>query len=474
MSYSQFDRRSRNSQKRHSNQWRLFRLICYLIDYVSSLRAVWFAFACTTMVCCCRLRAQNCVFQSPQGHPYSWKVTYLPQTGLPRGPALKVVAFGDSVVWGDGDKPKHKIVKIVSQRIADLTGRPVELRSYAHSAARLAVSDADSKPTFPVHNGKPLGDLDSERPTTSEQVDCAAQEDSDADYVLLDGCINEIGAEHIALPPVIYPPSKRISAAEIRSEVLNYCSANMANTLITITHHFRNAHVVVLDYFRVVSKASEPKPADTEAERKQQGKENAQRERNLERVIKKEKNMESLPGSGTPEQRAIQAWTDNSDEFLKDTTSCFKWAIDAVNAGAVGPISNPQGVPYTASDPESIWPAVCPSFSAQGTVIGPKPPIPIVPASFPDNQDYSYGAPNTHLWLLPDPFINPDELYWRRAWECLLHPFRGDTACFINPIAHPKYIGAQCYSESILNAVGFAISKPDPNCQSAESMVAAQ
>jgi hypothetical protein len=248
----------------------------------------------------------------------------------------------------------------------------------------------------------------------------------------------------------------------------------MANTLLHITRAFRNAHVVVLDYFRVVSTASQPKPAETEAMRNQREKEDTEHEKNLERVTKREKGIEKRPGKETAKARAIQEWSDNSEEFLKDTTSCFQWAIDSVNAGAAGPIAAPPAAEYMPSKPVSTWPPVCPSFSTTGTVTGTSPPIPIVAASFPDNPDYSYGASETQLWLLPDPFVNRDELYWRRAWECILHPFRGDTACFINPIAHPKPTGAQCYSESILRTIGFGSPTQDPNCQSAQSLVSAQ
>lgn len=423
------------------------------------------------VLCCSGLRAQDCVFHSRDGRPYSRKKEYLPQDGSKNGTKLKILALGDSVVWGDGDTPEHKIVDLVSRQIANATGRPVELHVYAHSGARLYAHDSDAKPGFPVFAGKPLGDLDGQRPTSYEQSVCASKVDQDAEYILLDGCINEVGAEQIALPPPLYPVlnpgNKSVTPAEIRANALSYCSNNMANTLIEITQKFSKAHVVVLDYFRVVSTASKPEPATDEAARKHQQTEDQQREKRVEQAVKKAQHIRNGATNEDAVKAAAQGWGDNADEFLKDSTSCFKWAIDAVNAGVVNPFSQPPPPQqYSSSDPESQWPPVCPTFSKAAAAIGSPPAIPVVVAPFPDNPQYSYGASDTHLWLLPLLFYPHDELYWPRAFECTLHLFRGDTSCYINPIAHPNPNGARCYSESILGALGFDLKDPDPDCQS--------
>ena len=107
---------------------------------------------------------------------------------------LKIVAFGDSVVWGDGEKPDNKIVSLVGQRVADETGSEVRVVSFAHSGARLkCVDDQTSKvPTRGTGSDEEtLGDLDGQHTTTSEQVACATEANSDAEIVLLDGCINK-------------------------------------------------------------------------------------------------------------------------------------------------------------------------------------------------------------------------------------------------------------------------------------------
>jgi hypothetical protein len=111
---------------------------------------------------------------------------------------LKIVTMGDSVVWGNGNVPENKFSIKVAQHIADATGRDVSVVAYAHSGARLKVYDDDS--LVPIVDGASQQDLNSQRPTTTEQAVCAADKDKDAEIVLLDGCINEVGSTDIALP----------------------------------------------------------------------------------------------------------------------------------------------------------------------------------------------------------------------------------------------------------------------------------
>lgn len=435
--------------------------------------AVCLMAACLTGGVTQRLLAQGCKFQSAAGEPYRKVFKF----GAPnRGPLLKIVALGDSVVWGDGDGDKHKIVYLVGEAVADHTGRPVEVDSYAHSGARLVSYDPGSEATFPVSVFRhvPLGDLDSERPTTSEQADCAAVKDSNAEIVLLDGCINEVGATQIALGSFPLNPDQT-TPAEIRQAVFNYCAAPMKTVLSQVTSEFKRAQVVLLDYFQVVSTKSKPLPMrngeigpgqDAWTERQQEQYDSA-----IDNARKKANKLAANSGGRQINTSSdfLGAWSANSEEFLKDSTSCFKWAIDSVNAGATD--SKPRQAPD--GDP------VCLPFRESGGES--KPLYSIVAAPFPENPAYSYGAPDRHLWLMdiPIPFPIPlppplfsffaiptDERFTPRSWHCSWHFSRGDKDCLVNPIAHPNVKGAQCYSESILSALGFDLNDPDPDCTS--------
>ncbi len=426
------------------------RLIDCRTSYASFTRAVALVLTCIAAVCCGGAHAQGCVYQSPDGHPYKWQHNFQPQSGTVQGLPLKIVAFGDSVVWGDGDKPRHRIVWLVSQNIANVTGRPVELDSYAHSGAWLgSAATANQQSNLPVHNGTQFGNLDAEFPTTWQQVQCAAKDDSDAQYVLMDGCINEVGATNIALPPVF----THITTNQIRQLVFASCAANMRDTLENVGTDFPKAKVVLLNYFQIVSKDSKPKPfLETKTQAPpQETPEQKQQEKELEKAVKKSAKHAPAPADRHPSaaevKQQVQAWQANSVEFLQDTTSCFSWAIASATAGS-------HDAP---TEQEESEPACAPYQPAPGAA-DPEPHI--VLATISNNPGFTYGAPETHLWLMPVPIlfglfaINPDEMFYRRNWECLTHPFRHDLSCQVNPIAHPNLEGAQCYSQTIADALG--------------------
>ena len=415
-------------------------------------RAAPLVLACFAALCCGRVSAQGCVFQTDTGHPYKMQWKFRPQTGSVRGPSLKVVALGDSVVWGDGDKPEHKIVTSVSQNLANDSGRLVELDSYAHSGARLQYAPGEPA-TFPVRHGLPVGDVDASRPTTEEQAACGKIEDSDADYVLMDGCINEVGATNIALPPT-FGLNKR-TTAEIRADVLEYCAAPMRNVLEELLDEFPRAKIVLLNYFLVVSQKSEPKPEVS----RQTDKREKKQQNELERAVKKEASLDGTAREHSMTKAEIvnrvQAWRDNSVEFLNDTTSCFEWAIASASTGGKDPAT---------PEPDTTKPA-CKGFQL-GTASQPSTGR-ILLAQVSSNPNFSYGAPESHLWLLPIPLflgiaINPDEMFRPRNCECDRTHFlaRGDSGCKVNPIAHPKPAGAQCYAKSVLNSLGMPWKPP--------------
>ena len=299
--------------------------------------------------------------------------------------------------------------------------------------------------TFPVRRGIPIGDVDASRPTTEEQAVCSKVEDSGADYILVDGCINEVGATNIALPHTL--GLNRTTTAEIRASVLKFCSTPMRNMLEELLHAFPQAKIVVLNYFLVVSTNSKPKPEMsrwTSAQKKHQ-------RRELERAIKKELNIEGTAKHNLTTAEIVnrtKAWEDNSVEFLADTTSCFEWAIASASGG---------GQESPTPEPDSTKPACRPY---QPGAAHPSAASRILLAKVSSNPNFSYGAPDSHLWLLPIPLlfglaIHPDERFSTRNWECDRTHFlaRNDKGCKVNPTAHPNPAGAQCYAKSILDSL---------------------
>lgn len=423
-------------------------------QFTALRRFAMLALVAIAAICCSGLHAQDCIFQSADGNPYKWRPKeFKPQTGKSQGAVLKILAFGDSVVWGNGDKKRHRIVWLVSQNVANATGRTVELDSYAHSGAMLgSAATASEESNLPVHNGTQYGDLGAPAPTTWQQTQCATKKDSDAEIVLMDGCINEVGALNIAMPPVF----THVTPDDIRKAVFNNCAVEMRNTLEVVAKNFSKANkIVLLNYFLVVSDDSKPRPFAEEqgqASPQQTPDQRQQQEKELEKVVKKTAKQAPVAADRHPSpdevKKQVQAWKANSVEFLNDTTGCFSWAIASATAGG-------QDAPSPEADPAK---APCAPFQpSQGAA---EPESRIVLATIPPDPEFSYGAANTHLWLLPLLFYPHDEMYWTRALECTLHPFRGDKTCYFNPIAHPDPTGAQCYSQTIVKELGMPWDPP--------------
>jgi hypothetical protein len=394
--------------------------------------------------------ADGCLFPAPPGAPYKLNFSLNPASGQPSGAPLTIVVLGDSILWGDGDKDHHKIAYLVGQGIADQTGRHVDVHSYAHSGALL--SNPGTEPSgFPTSGSTPLGNLDAARPAVTEQAACAASAETSVNYVLLEGCINEVGATNIALPPIF----THVTPSQIRTSTFNACAKPMRNTLTQVAKAFPNARILLLNYYRVVSKTSKPKAiVAAAAAGAPNDKEKAKEQKELERAVKREvklarkQNPAVAPALQTEAEQtsSVQHWRDNSAEFLDDVTSCFRWAVASANDG-------------DSSDPGNAGPGggpVCEAYKPHSAPAPASQRISLV--IFPDNDDYAYGAKDTILWLAPIPLflglaIHPDELFFKRNWECDFHLGRGDLACKFSPIAHPNVKGAAIFSQSILDIV---------------------
>jgi hypothetical protein len=365
---------------------------------------------------------------------------------------LKIVVLGDSVMWGDGLKPKEKFVALFGQNLANLTGRSVLVTSFAHSGARLHHID-DPHSTLNFVGGQPQGDLDSERPTTEEQSDCAAAQQPDAEIVLLDGCINDVGATKIALPfPFNWTPKETIA------DDTAACGPEMNALLGRVTTQFKYATIAVVNYYRVVSKDSTvlfaaqvngAPPVQKKGSSPSQVDRLAQEQNKLLYMSGKNQQLMNLPLSQTAQENgreaALQLWDTNSEAFLSTSQTCFNWSIGGVDKESGG------------SDPPKCAPLYPPPNHAVAlSYVGlASADSRVFLATVPDDPEYAFGARHTHLWHLPVRFLFwtfADDMYSTRKKLCK-QAFT-DTAeqykCSINAIAHPNVTGAQFYDRSLV------------------------
>jgi hypothetical protein len=387
------------------------------------------------------------------------------------GSTLKVVVFGDSVMWGNGLTDPEKFVLLAGQSIADASGKNVHIDSFAHSGSRLALCDNATVPLVPYKStdSAPPGDLDSQRPSTIQQADIAHDNvnDGDADIVLMDGCINEVGATKIAFPYFF----DFVTKEDIAVRVHKYCADQMAAALTHVVQLFPNATILLMNYYRVVSSKSspwnlanvsaDPSRKDPEAIRKEiaasASTRDALRQKDVDNLFRTADKIEArsnlsrsdpTPDSGaktmTREDKFSsrwQAWADNSTMFLERTQGCFTWAVATANGQQVKPLGD-------ALD------AACPTITS-----GPPRNPHVFLVTVPDNPDYSYGAPQKHVWSVPVKFLwwvmRSDDLYRERLKLCKSHFDDGTKrfSCSVNPTAHPNASGADAYRDSIIESL---------------------
>ena len=363
----------------------------------------------------------------------------------PPSSTLKMVTLGDSVVWGDGNTDQNKFVVKVAHDLANATGRSTTVVAYAHSGARLATAD-DPNSLVPTDGPVYQMDLNSERPTTAEQERCAAAHDADAEVVILDGCINEVGATKIALPiPLNWTTAKHIHQSAYAS-----CSQPMLDLLNQVKLSFSKATILVINYYQVVTGLStlefkqqlpgspRPKPSRNGTPKSAALELQAEQDKLLALNGQEKVQLFDEPVPQSPDN-LLYAWQNNSIQFLSTSEDCFGWAVAAADGS---PVDSMKGLSSCPTGPTDVPPSLAQATQA----------VHVYLAKVPENDAYGYGVPQTsHEWRLPSK-QHPDDMYATRVPLCNSH-YQGDAGanetCKINAMAHPNVDGAEAYHQSI-------------------------
>lgn len=351
---------------------------------------------------------------------------------------LTVIAFGDSVVWGNGDDFPHKFVLNVSQKTADSTRRTVRLFSFAHSGAVLIGSSGALVPSL---GGVDQGDPNSSQPNIRWSAACVSQAIPNAEVVLVDGCINDIGAEDIAVPW----PFNWTSIDQIRDRVFKNCAQPVDGLLGGIQKAFPNATIVLTSYFLIVSDKSMPLlrtgQTPTEFTPRKEQKRLSKVQQRLFRDNGQQQAFDTVSKHGLP------SWAQRSAEFYNDTIDCFDWAVARANG------ENPPDLP-TNGDHH------CPNvpLTPQKATASSHTYLAVVPAQ----AENAYGTSHTHLWKLPIPFLwwtlRKDEMFKKRALICkALYPSETDRfSCRIDATAHPNVLGSKDFEDAVFQQLATA------------------
>lgn len=364
--------------------------------------------------------------------------------------ALTMLTFGDSAMWGNGLKDSYKYAYLVAQYVADGTGRSVHLVSYAHSGANLAIETDSCYEPMIASDSRPPGDLNAGLPTGLQQASNAAvvARYNDAELILLDGCINDVGAEKIALPF----PFSRSTPEEIRHLAHEQCSDNMVKLLRYTLDHFKKATIIVSNYWLIISDKSSPIGLALSKPQANFTPQDRKIYRDINNLLATELKAEEKLGQHFTDTNALMdpkavllKWSDNSKAFLETSETCFDWAVATVDGKTSRP-NGPDGCPNDAGhiDPQTVSDGVR-TFLAKVSC----------------DPRYSYGAgKDKRIWSVPSRFFRPDQLYSKRARLCSSHYDHGDPAerfiCYVNPTAHPNISGARAYRDSITDILGIA------------------
>jgi hypothetical protein len=313
-----------------------------------------------------------------------------------------VLAFGDSVVWGQGLAETHKFTALVRQWLNASLSYPVELKSFAHSGAHLTPHASDPVTVVPqleahyaatltiLSPGAPVGEVPNQYPTIRYQaiyMGPTAVDPSNVDLIVMDGCINDVGVKTI-LDPII-------QGTDLQTVTDQYCGGEMLAVLEAVHTKYKRAKIVVVGYFPIASKQSDS-------------------------IILNEfagaEGLQLTTSGGAVLQNDRDTMIDHSSLFAKDSAMRLSAAVDGLNSAAT------QRVAVVAS------------------------------VAFGDQN--AYAAPQTWLWLIPAGANPNDEVYDARSVACdlLSQDMTGSSdhwLCAKASMGHPNVLGAQLFAITI-------------------------
>jgi len=320
------------------------------------------------------------------------------EVSMRTGP-FRVLAVGDSVMWGQGLRDQSKYKTKVGQWIGAQMGRPVEVTLLARSGAVVESAMSDGR-TGPAH-----GEVPSSFPTIRDQaLRLGPQRPADIDLVLVDGCINDLNVSSILNP--------QINSQQIGSLTMRFCGEPVRLLLTDIARTYPNSKILLTGYFPIVSARSD--------------------------------------------MNAVKAFGANAGAVAPAVAAALGIPLDPLVATIVGAIAADQYLRHCIANSDTFH-AISTSALLNATInvnaVFGGNRIEFVPVPFgPDN---AYSTPDSYLWLAPTAPISQDEVYAERFASCRAVPAGTDNIkCVEASVGHPNVRGAQVYADSITARLG--------------------
>lgn len=305
---------------------------------------------------------------------------------------IRLLAFGDSVMWGQGLLHPNKLSTLVGEKLKErFSGRGVYADEiYAHSGATVVPPTGELLPgrpsLLPPSDGRDeeatRGEVPSSSPSISAQIrawdrpelrEAAAR----VDVVLLDGGINDVNVRNI-----IHPFN---SDDALRRDTERFCGGiGMTPLLHLALRVFPNARIIVIGYYPIVSEQS-----------------------NTFMIL-----------------------------LLLSTLAIVSvTAVPGLTAAALAIIHERMNARSRIFFETS-------SRVLAETVHAAGPRVTFVPSGF--GPEHAFAAPQSRLWGLGFPAEPIDPIALARRRVCT-----GDAICQIASIAHPNPDGARAYADAI-------------------------
>ena len=393
-----------------------------------------------------------------QGSAASALARLAPRARLAR--PLRMLAIGDSVVWGQGLKVENKFTDMVRDWLCKQRNggscenkEDVQLHVEAHSGAIISKENDrdDEKEDVRFTRGiAPLkyeGEVNNGYPTILAQVELAKSyyksnsiPPEEVDLVILDGGINDLNAAKLLLP--------KWHDGDVRKKADEFCGERMRALLFKTAAAFPNARIVVIGYFPLVSTVTPPGIIwdtikewfhDRRKENLDDGTkvEEALDERSIERESRHESGLHPVLNRLAARSRE---WVRASDEALN---GAVKDLNDHTEKALV--VNDAAGAP-----PEAFQRALF--------------------VHVPFKEENAYGTETTFLWKLgrkasdaPVECFNEnfagrllvnDEMQIERPCMCDQAERTGKLTCVRAGAFHPNTKGAKAYFNAITEKLG--------------------
>ena len=157
---------------------------------------------------------------------------------------FRIVAIGDSIVWGQGLLPGEKFAELVHQALRPQHPEGITLESSAHSGAVIGANGAMGSPE--------PGEVPAPRLTIIEQCDGFTHSPDTVDLVLMNGGINDVGIATILNPLALIP--------SLDARVIHECHDAMLVLLKKVSAKFSKpgCRILLTGYYSILSAKSDP------------------------------------------------------------------------------------------------------------------------------------------------------------------------------------------------------------------------